>query len=76
MTDMRVEHRLVGISGRVVLDHHPKSAVVEWEDNGTRTVEDWKHLKPLHHSERCGYVVDGFELPPGVHPDSDIGCTE
>lgn len=79
MTEIRVEHRLVGIIGRVVLDHHPKSAVVEWEDTGRRTVEDWKHLIRVEDRQielMSGVVVNGIEFPPGMPRDSDMGTTD
>lgn len=78
MSEQRVEHRFAGIIGRVVLDHHPKSAVVEWEDNGVRSVEDWKHLIRVEDLQlpESGVVVQGIEFPPGMPRDSDMGCTE
>lgn len=78
MTEQRVEHRFAGIIGRVVLDHYPKSAVVEWEDNGVRSVEEWKHLIRVEDRQidLTGAVVNGIELPPGMPRDSDMGCTD
>lgn len=70
MTEVRVEHLRYGIIGRVIWDEG--IPVVQWEDTGRRTSESWNDLKRLDDEP----TLADFELPPGMYPDSDMGCTD
>jgi hypothetical protein len=121
MTEVRVEHRVHGIIGRLIRDN--ESPLVRWEDTGKTTKEDWADLvrldgqpvpgRSMHYftltaggtvytaltfteahelQAKVGGVVEhqfannaegmeewsleDFDLPPGMYPDSDMGCTE
>lgn len=71
MTEVRVEHRVFGIIGRLIRDN--EVPLVRWEDTGKVTTENWADLLRLQPRE-CS--LSEFDLPAGMYPDSDMGCTE
>ncbi len=122
MIEIRVEHRVYGIIGRLIRDN--ESPLVRWEDSGKLTKEDWADLVRLDGEPVPGRVMhyftltsggtiytalsfseaqdlqqqvggeiehqftnegdrnidsgclEDFDLPLGMYPDSDMGCTD
>ena len=70
MINIRVKHRETGSVGNVIRDN--EKPIVRWVDTGRQTLEEWQDLIRLDGKPTLGE----FELPPGMYPDSDMGCTE
>jgi hypothetical protein len=77
VTQIRVEHRVAGTIGRVILNHS-RTCVVQWDNIQDPTCEEWKHLIRVEDRQlpESGVVVQGIEFPPGMPRDSEMGCYE